>query len=86
LCPFVIIFISDVLYPFRTKNAALEKLHKQQKQALAEIMSQKEEVLRWAAEEKMRTQKYCEEQQAAAHKERNAVAKLVSVRQFPDGS
>lgn len=61
----------------RSKNAALDKLHKQQKAALAEVLGQKDEVLRWAAEEKLRTQKYCEEQQAAAHKERNSVAKLV---------
>ena len=42
------------------------------------MVSQKEEVLRWAAEEKMRTTKWCEEQQQLAVKERNAAAKMVS--------
>jgi hypothetical protein len=43
------------------------------------VVSQKEEVLKWAAEEKMRTAKWCDEQQQLAVRERNAAAKMVSV-------
>lgn len=39
-------------------------------------MSQKEELMRWVAEEKARTLKWCEEQQQAATRERNAAAKM----------
>lgn len=45
--------------------------------ALAEVVHQKEEVMRWVAEEKARTTKWCEEQQLIANKERNTAAKLV---------
>lgn len=54
----------------------MRKLRKQHEATLAEVVHQKEEVMRWAAEERVKTQRWCEEQTAAATKERNAAAKM----------
>lgn len=54
----------------------MKKLRRQQEAALSEVVSQKEELVRWVAEEKARTLKWCEEQQQAATRERNAAAKM----------
>ncbi len=55
----------------------MKQSRKQQEQALSEALSSKSEILKWAAEEKVRTEKWCEEQKTAALKERRAAAKYV---------
>jgi len=60
----------------RNENAILKKLRKQQEASLAEVLVQKEELLRWVADEKARTAAWCGEQRQMALKERNTAAKL----------
>jgi hypothetical protein len=62
---------------FRSENAQLKQLRKQQEAALAEALQQKGEVLKWIAAEKLKVEKQCEEQLQAAQKDRRAAGKVL---------
>jgi hypothetical protein len=60
---------------YRVENTALRNSRRQQEATLAEMIQQRNELTKWAAEEKKRTEEFCEEQRQAASRERRAVAK-----------
>eukprot|EP01034_Spumella_vulgaris_P023081 gene23081-29274_t len=60
---------------YRTENATLVRLRKQSEAALKEVVQQKEETQKWAAEERQRVTLWCDQQKAIVAKERKAAAK-----------
>tara|TARA_B110000090_G_scaffold160581_1_gene176988 strand:+ start:285 stop:497 length:213 start_codon:yes stop_codon:yes gene_type:complete len=53
------------LATYKSENASLRQLRKQQEAAVADAHAQREEVSRFAKEEKARTLAWCEEQKQA---------------------
>ena len=68
--------LESELATYKEENASLKQLRKQQETALAEIVQQRTELMKWIHEEKQKTDAFCEEQKQAAIKERRAAAKL----------
>ena len=64
------------LSTYKEENATLKQLRKQQEAALAEIVQQRTELIKWINEEKQKTEAFCEEQKQGAIRERRAAAKL----------
>lgn len=65
------------LETYKTENATLKKLKRQQEAALAETLQKRDEVMRYCEDQRLRTQTWCDEQRAAIERERRSVAKQV---------
>ena len=62
---------------YRSENAQLKQMRRQQEGLVAELVQQRSELAKWVADEKAKTVVWCEEQRASVAKERRAVAKQV---------
>ena len=62
---------------YRSENANLKQMRRQQEGLVAELVQQRSELAKWVAEEKAKTVLWCEEQRTAIAKERRAAAKQV---------
>ena len=60
---------------YRSENAALRKSRIHQENTLADMKQQQSEIAKWSAEERRKTEEYCEEQRQAAARERRTAAK-----------
>ena len=61
------------LITYKQENATLKKLRKEQESL---VSAKRTEVHRWAAEERQKTESWCEEQKQAAARERSSAAKV----------
>ncbi len=66
-----------VLLGSRNENAHLKHLRKQQEAALSDALHQRSEILKWITEEKLKTEKACEELKQLAAKDRRQAAKVL---------
>eukprot|EP01039_Chlorochromonas_danica_P001633 gene1633-1782_t len=63
------------LETYRAENSNLKKLRRQHETGLIELMQKKEELTKFCEDEKAKTLAWCEEQKAAAERERRQAAK-----------